>query len=228
VSAADPRALPWSALVEALGEERFTQVRDSLTARGTDALVRDAFLLDPAAITLLRDLVPREAPTETLHAYGALLHALYLCWDAAFPVRSVSTDRLRLALGSRSPLPAPRSPLVCYVQLPERLCWAEPAPGEAHEPLDGMFVSVRGRRLAVVAVLGFRPERGGFTTIEAELDLPLELPPQRSDGRPAFAPVLPGGDRAQLLSVVDAHELAALALKGMQQGAGSGEQGATT
>jgi hypothetical protein len=196
----------------AFGEERFAAVRDALAARGADALDRDAFLLDGTVGTLLRDLVPPDAPAETVTAYGALLHALYCCWERDWPVARPDAATLRAALASRSPLPAPRSPLSCYIQLPEHLVWAQTAAGEPHEPLDGVLLVVKPPRAEAVAVLGLREGRDGFTTMESRLDLPAEPPGERADGSAPYASVLPGGDRAHLLSVVDHHELAALGL----------------
>ena len=205
------RPLPWTELLSAIGEARFAEVRASLGAHGTDDLDRDAFLLDAAAVNLLRDLVPEDAPVEAVTAYAAVLHMVYACWARDWPVAGVSAEALRAALAGASLL-APRTPVTaCYVQLPERLVWAAPSPGQPHEPMDGVFL-VAGERLSAVAVLGLRSGRDGFTTMESSLALPASAPGTREDGSPAFASPLPGGDRAQLIGVVNAHELCALAL----------------
>lgn len=205
------RAVPWTELVGAIGEERLAEVRTSLAERGTDGLDRDAFLLDPAAVNLLRDLVPEGAPVEAVIAWAALLHMMYVAWARDWPVASVSADALRAALERPSGL-APRTPpAVCYVQLPERLVWAEPEPGAPHEPMDGIFL-VAGQRLRAVAVLGLRSGRDGFTTMESDLALPAAAPGTREGGSVPFASLLPGGDLARLIGVASPHELGALAL----------------
>ncbi len=214
------RALPWTALVEALGVERFDEIRAALGEAQTDPLKRDAFLLNGAVGRLLRDLVPEDAPTEAVNSYGALLHMLYLGWDRGWPVQRPDRSALESAL--RGPTPDTLHPApgyLSYLQLPERLIWAEPEPGAAHEPVDGLFVHA-GEPARALALLGVRPGREGFTTIEADLALAAELPGPRPDGSPAFACVIPGGDRAGIFSVVDGRELAALALLAAAAAAG--------
>jgi len=206
------RRLPWTDIVAAIGEERLAEVRSSLRARGTDDLDRDAFLLDPAALNLLRDLVPDDAPLAAVNAYGALLHMLYVSWARDWPIAPVEADRLREELARPTGLASRTPPVVCYVQLPERLVWAEGEPGQAHEPLDGIFVVAGPERLHALAVLGLRQDREGFTTMESELALPADAPSQRADRSAPFASMLPAGERARLHSVANPHELGALAL----------------
>lgn len=207
-----PRPLPWSALIEALGESRFEAMRTALAKAGTDPLDRDAFLLDGAVGRVLRDLVPADAPAEAVTPYGALLHALYLHWAHGSPVR-VLERAAATALLSAPPeaFRAADVPVACYVQLPERLVWAAPAPGAPHEPMDGIFVMGSQSRSRALAVLGFRPDRQGFTTIEADTPPPPRVEP-RPDGSPPFATVLPAGERMGIFSVTTAPELMLLAL----------------
>jgi hypothetical protein len=207
------RPLPWARLMEAIGEARFEDVRKDLAARAIADLDRDAFLLNGVAAALLREMVPEDAPAEAVTAYGALLHSIYVCWARDWPLATVDADSLREALlaARASPLAA-RPSLACYVRFPPRLVWGQPTPGAVHEPLDGAFLQVHAGRARVLAVLGFHELREGFTTMEGEARLPLETPTSRADGTAPFAPVLPGGDLAKLVSVVDTHELVALAL----------------
>lgn len=205
------RFVPWAGLVAALGEDRFEEIRAALGAAHTDPWVRDAFLLDGAVGRLLRELVPGDAPAEAVTSYGALLHALYLHRADGGPVRPVGRDELRALLAA-----PPSNPSLevgaRYLQLPERLVWAAPTPGAAHEPLDGCFFLAAPERLRVLAVLGARPEREGFTTIEAEAPLPAPPLPPRDDGSAPFAPVLPAGERMGFVSLTSAGELVWLAL----------------
>lgn len=209
---ADSRPLPWTEIVAALGEARFEEVRDSLRRAGTDGSVRDAFLLDGAAGRLWRDLVPEDAPAETVSGYGALLHVLFLAWERGWPTGSLERERLDALLAAPRVTPRLTPVAARYVQLPERVVWASPTTGAAHEPMDGVFVMTKESEVAALAVLGFRPERAGFTVMESRMPLPLTAPPARPDGSPPFASVLPSGDRARLYSVIDAVELAFLAL----------------
>jgi hypothetical protein len=169
--------------------------------------------MNGAAGQLLRELMPDEAPAEAISAYGTLIHMVYLAWSAGWPVTSVGTEPLREALASALPLSrSPTLPLVSYLQLPPNLVWAEPAPGESHEPMDGAFVLAQEGRVHVLGVLGFRAGRPGFTTMEGAIRLPAPRPGERPDGQPAFASTLPAGEKARLISVVDEHELCGLAL----------------
>jgi hypothetical protein len=214
------RSGPWTDLIGALGEERFAQIRDALAAAGTSDLDRDAFLLNGSVGALLREMMPEQAPAEAVNAYGALLHMMHAAWSRGWPVRSLSAGELRRIVES-NPAPAPPAsePAVCYVQLPERAVWAEPEPGASHEPLDGAFVVAAGGQARILAVLGLRASRAGFTTIEAATILPAPAPPARADGSPPYAPTLPGGVEAELVSLATGAELAALAVAAMNTGA---------
>jgi hypothetical protein len=205
------RFVPWAGLLDALGESRFAEVRAALDAAHADPADRDAFLLAAAVGPVLRDLVPPDAPAEAVTSYGALLHALYLHWAHGGPVRPIDRERLRPLLAAPPAAPTPE-PGACYLQLPERLVWAAPAPGAPHEPLDGCFLLTAAGRARVVAVLGARPEREGFTTIEAEAPLPPPPLTARDDGTAPFAPVLPAGERMGFVSLTSEAELVWLAL----------------
>ena len=207
------RPLPWTDLFEAIGETRFVEIRTSLAAAKVDAFVRDAFVMNGAVGQLLRETMPDEAPAEAVNAYAALLHMTYLAWAAGWPVRTANEVALRAALSNPLPLSHPRTiPPVVYLQLPPSLVWAEPVAGEPHEPMDGAFMVASSDRVYVLGVLGVRSGRDGFTTMEGAISLPAPAPGERADGRAAFASTLPAGERAGLFSVVDEHELAALAL----------------
>lgn len=209
------RPVPWTELVGAIGEERFTAIREALEQQKTDPLSRDAFLLNATVGQLLRDLMPEDAPSDAVNAYGALIHMLYLAWARDWPVVPASAEQLRAAALRPTPH-APRTPsVVCYLQLPENLVWAESSPGEAHEPLDGVFLIVAEHAAHALAILGFRAARDGFTTMEGAIELPAPPAGPREDGAPPFTSTLPAGDRANLLSVRDAHELVSLALSGL-------------
>ena len=204
------RTLPWLALFEALGEERFEEMRRSLEADNAEASDRDRFLLNRAVAGVLQDLTPEEGPPDTVVAFATLLHFIYVAWRKGWPTEDVDADRLRRLLAA--PAPPGDTPAFCYVRFPPLLVWASPGPGEPHEPLDGCFIDRAPGRLRVLAILGAREGREGFTTMEAEVALPLPMPPAREDGSPAFANVIPGGERKGLVCLVSTHELATLAL----------------
>lgn len=206
------RPLPWTDLLEAVGEQRFLDIREAVQTAGADAARIDAFVLLGPAGALLKELMPPDAPGQAVTEYGALLHFLYLHWDAGQRLRTLDRAALDRALADFAPLGRPpAAPGVTYVQLPERAVWAEPAAGEAHEPLDGCFVALTATHVRVLAVLGFRADRGGFTVMEAAAPLPLAHPGPRTDGSAPFASALPAGERMGFRSVVTPAELTALA-----------------
>lgn len=214
------RPLPWTDLVEAVGAKRFDDIREAVTAGHVDAASRDAFVLVGPAGVLLKDLMPGDAPAQAVTEYGALLHMLFLHHEAGHPVRTLDRAALEAALAEPSALGRlPAAPGVRYVQLPERAVWAAANAGEAHEPLDGCYVLHTASAVTVLAILGFRPERGGFTTVEASARLPVHAPGPRPDGSAPFATVLPAGERMGFRSVVSPDELVALALLALAKAA---------
>ncbi len=214
------RSYPWPALIEALGEARFAEIRRALGAAGADPLDRDRFLLEGAVGQVLRDLVPGDAPADALTWYAALLQMLYLHWDAGAPVHVVDRDTVAARLAAPPERAAATPPArATYLQLPERLVWAAPLAGGPHEPLDGAFVVGTGGRIRALGVLGFRPERLGFSTIEAEAPVPMPRP-VRPDGTATFATVLPAGERMGYFSLTSEAELAFLSLLALPEGPG--------
>jgi hypothetical protein len=206
------RTTPFELAFGADAEERFTQIRTSLAAAGLDPEDRDAFVLDRQVVTFLRDLVP-EGVGEAVSQHVALLHHAYLYWSEGGWIVRPSRARMKELLAESAALPAdagPAGPRAWYVQLPERLVWAELAHGEPHEPLDGMFVrSWPGGGYFVLAIFGLHPGRTGFSVVDAD-GYPLEEL-VRADESPLFAPVLPGGVAAGLHSIVGEEELLELA-----------------
>jgi hypothetical protein len=153
--------------------------------------------------------------------YGTLLYVAHRFWragrhtislDGAAVERMLALDQggragAREAAQTGSPLTVPHG--ACYLQLPERLFWARIAPDAPAEPLDGLFLAAGadGREITVLAVLGFRPERGGFSQVA--LTVPTE-DFARAGGlarRPLFAPALEGGERAGVKSLLSEAEL---------------------
>lgn len=215
------RPLPWTDLVEAVGGKRFDDIREAVAAGRVDAASRDAFVLVGPAGALLKDLMPAEAPAQAVIEYGALLHMLFLHHEAGHPVRALDRAALEAALADPGALRGPpAAPGIRYVQLPERAVWAAANTGEPHEPLDGCYVLHTASAVSVLAILGFRPERGGFTTVEASANLPLRAPGPRPDGSAPFATVLPAGERMGFRSVVSPDELVALALLALAKAEG--------
>ena len=173
----------------------------------------------------LRQLSPpgEAAAGTTIAEYETLLYAVYRFWSTGRHSLALGREALEHALapddrGHPGPAPDVRATpdvphRACYLQLPERLFWARISDTAAPEPLDGLFLAAGpgDREITVLAVLGLRPERGGFSQIA--LTVPPEDLAQAKDfvRRPRFAPVLEGGERAGVKSLVSEAELLHLA-----------------
>jgi hypothetical protein len=210
------RPTPFDVAFGPEAEERFARMRASLEGARLDADDLDAFVLDREVVSFLRELVPEEGVGEAVTRHLALLHHAFLYWREGGWIFRLTRDRSRDLLAGP---PAVASadvqslpPRAYYVQLPERLIWAEVAEGEPHQPLDGLFVRPwpSGGYFAL-AVFGMHPGHSGFTLVEAEGYPEEDL--ARADGSPPFGPVLPGGAAAGLFSIVAEEELLELAAR---------------
>jgi hypothetical protein len=213
------RATPFDLVFNRAAESTFPRIASSLAAGGHDAANRDAFLMDREVVTLLRDLRPEEGLGEAMDQMVALVHHAYLAWAAGgvtIPVGREAADELLAEApedGESKEVPA------YYAQFPERMIWAAVIENEAPEPLDGIFVSrIPGGDLRVLGIFGLRPERAGFSAVEATGGRVETL--AREDGSPLFDPTLPGGAAAGLRSIVGEAELLELGWRTQSLAAG--------
>ena len=210
------RATPFGLVFGAIAGEKFPAIAAALERSGETATDRDRFILMEPVGRLLREIVPEDAGADALEAHALLLHHVYRHWASGGPVYRVGEAVLRRAIGSSeitSRIPAG----AFYLQLPELRVWGTPTPGEAAEPLDGVFVTQTAAPdgIAVLGIFGMRPDRPGFSAVgvegRADADQPhggeLEVAAARADGSPAFGPMLAGGSAAGLYSVANAGEL---------------------
>jgi hypothetical protein len=207
------RATPFDLAFGTEAESRFPLIRESLEASGRDSHDPDEFILDREVVSLLRELVPEEGVGEGVQQHVALLQHSYLYWDEGGWLFRLTKARAKSLLSEVAPpaagadVPVPRS---YYVQFPERLVWAELAPDEPHQPLDGLFVRPwPGEGYFVLAVFSMHPGQKGFTVVDVDGYREREL--QRDDGSPLFGPALPGGAAAGLHSIVGGEEVLELA-----------------
>jgi len=199
-----------------LAAEHFPAIADALERSGASSANRDAFVLLQPVGSLLRQLVPAEAPADALEAYVRLLHHAYRHWSAGrwvYRVSDAALDRATAGATLSGHLVHP----ALYVQLPEHRVWRAPAAGETPEPLDGMFVtetSVAGS-VAVLGISGMHHHRPGFSAVSVEgrvdrddaTGMELLVEARRDDGSAPFAPLLDGGTAAGLYSLANAGEL---------------------
>jgi hypothetical protein len=201
------RPTPFDLVFHRIAESSFPRIAASLAQSGIDPADRDAFLMDREVITLLRELRPEEGLGEAMDQMVALVHHAYLTWAAGTVTVPVSREAAEELLaqkpaqaGGSSDAPA------YYAQFPERMIWASVVENQAPEPLDGVFVSsAPGGDLRVLGVFGLRPDRPGFSAVEASGARVEGL--AREDGSPLFQPTLDGGSAAGLRSIIGEAEL---------------------
>jgi hypothetical protein len=209
------RLTPYDIAFGADAEARFTRIRESLAGAGRDPHDEDAFVLDREVVTYLRELVPEEGVGEGIAQHVALLHHAYLYWAEGGWLIRLSKSRTAALLAAPPAVLndlADGLPQAFYLQLPERLVWAELSPGEPHQPLDGLFVRPwpRGGGF-LLAIFGLHIGRDGFSVVDADGYREPDL--ARADGTPLFSPTLPGGAAAGLFSIVGGEELLELAAR---------------
>lgn len=204
---ADARPTPFDLVFPSLAEERFPAIEAAVLAANADPRDRDAFLMLREVIQLVRDLRPDEGVGEGMDQLVALVHHAWLFWRAGTPTLTVTLpEATTLVAAAPPPDIEGDTPPAWYAQLPERRMWAEVVPGSAHEPLDGCFIArAADDTLRVLGVFGMRPDRMGFSVVEAAGPRRRDL--MREDASPLFQSVMPGGTRAGLASIVGAEEL---------------------
>lgn len=203
------RLAPFDYAFADLAAEHFAAIREEAALLHKDTSDRAQFFALP---TVQRVLAAIEAPdvlTEAPEAgpeYATLLYAAYRYWLGGQHLIAITAPDAATSTADM-PLSVPHG--ACYLQLPERRYWSQIAEGEPHEPLDGMFVAAGsdGREITVVAVLGLRADRGGFSEVSVTAT-PVEFAAAATELRsPAFAPLMEGGDRAGFKSVATTAEL---------------------
>ncbi len=201
------RPHPFDVIHGALSEEWFSEIGDP-----GDRL---QFQQLPPVQRVLGELktADQEAAGAAAEEYGILLYAVHRFWQARR--YSISLDRAAveqaLAIEATRAAEVPHG--ACYLQLPERLFWARIGEDVPPEPLDGMFIAAGagGREITVLAVLGLRPERHGFSQIAVTAPPEDFVRARDFARRPLFAPVLEGGERAGVKSLTSEAELLHLA-----------------
>jgi hypothetical protein len=213
------RATPFDLVFNRAAESSFPRIASSLAAGGHDPADRDAFLMDREVVTLLHDLRPEEGLGEAMDQMVALVHHAYLAWAAGGVTVSIGREAAEELLAKAAEEADSKDIPAYYAQFPERMIWAAVVENEAPEPLDGIFVSqVPGGDLRVLGIFGLRPERAGFSAVEATGDRAEGL--AREDGSPLFDPTLPGGAAAGLRSIVGEAELLELGWRTLSLAAG--------
>lgn len=185
----------------------FDNLKRAAEAAGRDPRDRAEFARLPETQRLLGRL---GAVPEAPEAYLALLHAAYRFWDAGSvvvaPARAAIEPVLEPAAAPAVPPSVPEG--ACYLQLPASWFWTQADDRGPFEPLDGCFLAVApsGREIDIVAVLGLRPGRAGFTQVALQVP-PADFLAARLEPRPPFAPLMEGGAAGGFRSVATVGEL---------------------
>ncbi|MBA4158936.1 MAG: hypothetical protein H0X65_15875 [Gemmatimonadetes bacterium] len=204
-------------------EQVFPAVAEEAEGQKLDPARRERFAFLSRSGDAIREVIPRDAPPESLEQYRALLFHAFNFWRAGKRVYRLDAAVARYLVeaaprleGWEFAVPYP----AVYLQLPPNLFWASIAPDMPPEPVDGFFVTTARiedapggpvLRVEALMVLGLRRDRAGFSVIpldtEAGAGIPIEWAdlPVREDGGD-FANVLPGGEIAGLYSILTAAE----------------------
>jgi hypothetical protein len=200
-----PRPTPLELVFSRLADTAFPAIRKAVEQGKVIPTDRDAFLLIPEVVRLMRDLRPEEGIGEGMDFLVALGHHAYLAWDAGsltVPLTVAETEELLDGTSLATP-DIGETPKAYYAQFLEHQVWAKVIDEESAEPLDGCFVhSTPSGALRVLGIFGLRPERLGFTAVEAAGTRPDS--PARPDGTPLFASTLGAG---RLYSITAGEEL---------------------
>lgn len=165
-----------------------------------------------SAQSLLQELGAPDVAERDPRAVGeylALLFAGFRYWAAGRVTRDVPRDGLQRLIDD-PPASAPPIPTDApYLRFPPHWFWAQIADDQPHEPLAGLFVigGARGDDVTVVAVLGLRRDREGFSQIAVTADRAGWQEAAGVQRDPVFAPVMDGGATASFRSLVSAGEL---------------------
>ena len=216
------RPTPYELTVGKDIETRFPAAQAEAQAGMKDATDPAQFASLPTVQRILTDIESPELLSEHPEAaaeYLALLYAAFRFWNAGKVVYGMARDDWSdsdLVRGSQFP-DVPSG--ACYVQFSERWFWAQIGEGAPHEPLDGMFIaqSADRQQLVVVAVLGLRVGREGFSQISLTVaTADLYEADLRTDTAP-FSPLMDGGAEAGFRSVSSAADLLLLAQLALNQ-----------
>jgi len=198
--------------------QRFAEIQSEAAAARKDASDLAQFVTLRSVQHIIAEIESPELLAdypEAANEYHLLVYAAYQFWSAGAHVLRLSDEAIAEHTSDLLPqsvtwdVPAG----ACYLQMPEHRFWAQVEATAPHEPLDGLFAvqSDSGRQLTVVAVLGLRPERRGFSQISAAVTRDEVSAISAAVRSPPFAPVMDGGVEAGFKSVTSVGELILLA-----------------
>jgi hypothetical protein len=217
------RTDPFEHAFAAFAAKHFAEIRDDASGQHKDTTDLPQFASLGTVQRLLDEIESPEAlegEPEAAAEYLAGLYVAFRFWDAGKSIIQVNRERLASLLEAPVRYETVTVPNgACYIQLPERWFWAQIEPKEPHEPVDGLFVveGVHRREVFVLVVLGLRADRPGFSQVSLTARVEDFALAAEEAGRPLFAPVLDGGDAADLKSLVSEADVLLLARLGLHE-----------
>lgn len=215
------RPTPFDLVFAPLAVSHFEAIRGESGAGSAAPHDRTAFMKLPATQRLLAELegLQEDPQAEAVAEYLVALYAAWRFWEAGSPIRVVERDALETLIGEPPAPEAPAAPPAAYLQFPEHWFWARIADSAPHEPLDGMFVvgEESGRETTIVAVLGLRRDRDGFSQVTVTATPPEYAAAGALSRNPPFGSTIDGGEKAGVRSITSAAELLYLAQLALTQ-----------
>jgi hypothetical protein len=122
-----PRPTPLELIFSRIATTEFPAIRKAVEQGGIDPTDRDAFLLIPDVVALMRDLRPEEGIGEGMDFLVALGHHAYLAWDAGSLTVPLGVAQAEALLGTNGPAVPPlgHAPKAYYAQFLEHRVWAK-------------------------------------------------------------------------------------------------------
>lgn len=150
-----------------------------------------------------------EQDPRAVGEYLALLYVAYRYWAGGEITVDVPRERLQRLIDAPPDAAPPMPAAASYLRFPTHWFWAQIAEDQPHEPLAGLFVvgTSGAREVTVLAILGLRRDREGFSQIPLSVDRTGWEEASEIRRNPLFAPVMDGGSSAGFRSLASAGEL---------------------
>jgi hypothetical protein len=224
------RITPYELVLEPLEITAFPAIRAEAQERGRDTRRRDQFVLLGHVGATLKEIVPDDAPPDSLEEFAELLYHGFQFWSFGRRLYTFDPEVMDLLTGPHVNLEDWRlgGCPSCYLQLPAQRIWARVSVDAPYEPADGIFVVLddtepapeTGVHLRAQLVLGLRSDRAGLSLVSYRTDLdPRSAPmladhPWRENDAP-FASLIPGDDRRAHRTLATTSELQALVIRAL-------------
>jgi hypothetical protein len=217
------RLTPYDLAVNERIEHRFPGISEEARLAKKDATDPAQFVSIATVQQILSDFESPEVLTDHPEAaadYLLLLYSAFRFWDGGKVVYQVTregwNDDRNVAVTQE---PARSTTDACYLQFTERWFWAQIGEGAPHEPLDGIFLapSEDCRQLTLVAVMGMRVDRGGFSQVSLTVAIEDLTAARHEVEFPLFEPLMEGGREAGFRSIGSTADLLLLTQLALDQ-----------